>query len=125
MSLEPDPARAGHSRQAPGPTGRPSAGWAKPPAWLTHRAGHLLDWVFGARRIEAAIIPADADGPTSATKLGDFTTDGRLVYISVLALGVGVLCALIAVALMDLIGLITNAAYYHRFSFKLVSPSAN
>jgi CIC family chloride channel protein len=58
-------------------------------------------------------------------ELGDFTTDRRLIFISGLALGVGVLCAFIAVLLMTMIGLITNAVYYHRFSTLLVSPAAN
>ncbi len=84
----------------------------------------------------AANVPSDAGAPgvvpprasgarQHAPELGDFTTDRRLLFITGLALVVGVLCALIAVALMALIGLITNAVYYHRFSTLLVSPAAN
>ncbi len=60
-----------------------------------------------------------------APELGDFTTDRRLFTLASLALVIGVICALIAVALMALIGLITNLAYYHRFSTTLVSPTNN
>ena len=48
-----------------------------------------------------------------------------MLVISALASLVGLLSALIAVALIDLIGLITNYAYCQRLSFKLVSPANN
>ncbi len=60
-----------------------------------------------------------------APELGDFTADRRMLVIVALALAVGVLGALVAVGLMMLIGLITNAVYYHRFSTALVSPTRN
>jgi chloride channel protein, CIC family len=63
--------------------------------------------------------------PRRAPSLGDFTADRRMFTLAGLALVIGVICALIAVALMALIGLITNLAYYHRFSLTLVSPSQN
>lgn len=61
----------------------------------------------------------------TATTLSDFRTSSRMVYISGLALIVGVLCALIAVALMKMIGLITNLSFYHRFSFAFIPDSPN
>jgi CIC family chloride channel protein len=48
-----------------------------------------------------------------------------MLVISAIAIPVGVLSALIAIALIDLIGFITNGAYYHRLSFSLVSPTSN
>src|SRR6202142_427579 len=46
----------------------------------------------------------------------------RLEIISLLAALVGILAGLIAYALYDLIGLITNLAYYHEWSFHFRSP---
>src|SRR5437762_13926823 len=57
--------------------------------------------------------------------LRDFTTDARLLTLTGMSVVVGVMIALVAYALVWLIGLITNLAYYHRFSSSLVSPAAN
>lgn len=46
----------------------------------------------------------------------------RLSYISFLAALVGVLAGIIAYLLYDLIGLFTNLAYYHEWSFHFRSP---
>ncbi len=57
--------------------------------------------------------------------LGDFTADARLIWLSALALVVGLLCALIAIVLLGLIGFFTNLFFYQRLSFAFVSPAAN
>ncbi len=57
--------------------------------------------------------------------LGDFTVTARVVPISLLAVGVGVLSTLVAWALLRLIALFTNAFYYGRFGTTLVSPAGN
>jgi len=57
--------------------------------------------------------------------LGDVTTDARLLLLTARAVVVGTMGALVACALVWLIGLVTNAVYYHRFSTELVSPVAN
>ena len=57
--------------------------------------------------------------------LRDFTTDARLLTLTGMSLVVGVMSALVADALVWLIGVITNFAYYHRFSSTLLSPAAN
>jgi H+/Cl- antiporter ClcA len=59
------------------------------------------------------------------TRLGDFSTNKRLLLITPMAGLIGVISALVAYALVWLIGLITNLAYYHRLSTKLVSPADN
>ncbi len=59
------------------------------------------------------------------SKLGDFTADMRLLWLSALALAVGLLCAFIAIALLGLIGFFTNLFFYQRFSFAFVSPANN
>ncbi|HET7258580.1 MAG TPA: chloride channel protein [Candidatus Acidoferrum sp.] len=58
-------------------------------------------------------------------KLADFTTTLRVLPISVLAMGIGVLCAFVALALLRLIGLFTNLFYYGRWNSAMVSPAAN
>lgn len=60
-----------------------------------------------------------------ASVLGDFTADARLLWISALALIVGLLCALIAIVLLGLIGFFTNLFFYQRLSFAFVSPADN
>jgi CIC family chloride channel protein len=57
--------------------------------------------------------------------LGDFTTDRRLLLLTPMAIVVGVIGALVAVALVWLIGVVTNLAYFHRFASNLVSPAGN
>lgn len=87
--------------------------------------GALRDWLTGAPPAEAPITPESQATRSASVRLGDFTADGRLIYISVLALGVGVLSAFVAVVLMGLIGLITHLAYFHTWSYQLVSPTNN
>ncbi len=58
-------------------------------------------------------------------KLGDFTTDARVVLISLMAIGIGVISAFVALALLRLIGLFTNLAFFGRWSTTLVSPVGN
>ncbi len=58
-------------------------------------------------------------------KLGDFTTDVRVVLISLMAIGIGVISAFVALALLRLIGLFTNLAFFGRWSTTLVSPVGN
>jgi H+/Cl- antiporter ClcA len=58
-------------------------------------------------------------------KLGDFTVGPRTLVISLLALVIGGLSALIALILLRLIGLITNLTFYGRWDFSLSSPAGN
>lgn len=57
--------------------------------------------------------------------LGDFTTTGRVVPVSVLAVVIGALSAVIALALLRLIGLFTNLFFFQRFETGMVSPVGN
>ncbi|MDN5937233.1 MAG: chloride channel protein [Salinisphaera sp.] len=57
-------------------------------------------------------------------RLGDFTTRPRILLISLLALPIGALAAVVAFALLKLIGLITNLVFYQRVAFGLVAPGA-
>ena len=54
------------------------------------------------------------------------TTPGyRLGFVSLAAAAIGLLAGLIAFILYNLIGLFTNAAFYHEWSFHFRSPEAN
>jgi chloride channel protein, CIC family len=58
-------------------------------------------------------------------ELGDFTTSPRVIPIAALAVGIGVLSAFVALALLRMIGLFTNLFFYQRWSTELVSPAGN
>ncbi|HKT59304.1 MAG TPA: chloride channel protein [Gemmatimonadales bacterium] len=72
-----------------------------------------------------ASVPAPAPALPHTDRLGDFTADSRLLIITPMAAVVGVISAFVAVALVWLIGSLTNLFYYHRLSSTLVSPAAN
>jgi H+/Cl- antiporter ClcA len=76
---------------------------------------------FGNRR-QAASAQVDRAGPQ---ELGDFTTTKRVIFISMVATGIGVLSAFVALALLRLIGLFTNLFFFQRWSTALVSPVGN
>jgi CIC family chloride channel protein len=58
----------------------------------------------------------------SVEHLGDFTATPRLLVIAALAVPVGAAGAGLAWALLRLIGLITNAVFYQRWSTTLQAP---
>src|SRR3954447_23819836 len=55
-------------------------------------------------------------------RLADFTRDKRLIVLSMMAIVIGVTSALVADALVWLIAVITNFAFYQRFSSVFQSP---
>jgi CIC family chloride channel protein len=57
--------------------------------------------------------------------LGDFTTTARVIPISLMAIGIGILSTLVAWTLLRLISFFTNVFYYGRMSTALVSPAGN
>jgi CIC family chloride channel protein len=62
---------------------------------------------------------------TAAHDLGDFTAGWRLVPMSVAAIAIGVLGAVVALALLELIGLFTNLFFFGRWDTRMVSPAGN
>jgi chloride channel protein, CIC family len=62
------------------------------------------------------------DGPE---QLGDFTTTRDVIPITLLAIGIGIFSAFVALALLRLIGLFTNLFFFQRWSTALVSPAGN
>ncbi len=67
-------------------------------------------------------MSSPADPSFRERALGDFTTTPRLVGMAALAVGIGATVALAALALLDLIGLITNLVYFGRWSTAFVAP---
>lgn len=57
-------------------------------------------------------------------RLSDFSAGPRVLYIGALALPVGAIAAVVAVALLKLIGLVTNLVFYQRFATELIAPGA-
>ena len=54
-----------------------------------------------------------------------FLADQRTVYISLLAIGIGAIAAVISRLLTILIGTVTNLAYYGRLSTTFASPAGH
>lgn len=63
--------------------------------------------------------------PALPRELGDFTTTPRVVWIALCAVGIGILSAYVALALLRLIGLFTNLFFFHRWNTALTSPANN
>jgi H+/Cl- antiporter ClcA len=57
--------------------------------------------------------------------LADFTTPHSVLRLIPFAIVIGGAAAIVALVLLDLIGLITNLLYYQRWSLTLVSPAHN
>jgi CIC family chloride channel protein len=55
-------------------------------------------------------------------RLADFTRDKRVIVLSLMAVVIGAISAVVADALVWLIAVITNLAFYQRFSFVFQSP---
>jgi chloride channel protein, CIC family len=72
-------------------------------------------------------VPEDSRGGKSLTalKLGDFTTSLEVIYVSALAIAIGIVSAFVALALLRLIGFFTNLFFYHRIGSALISPAGN
>ena len=56
-------------------------------------------------------------------RLADFTRDKRILILSLMAVAIGALCAVVAKVLVWLIAAITNLVFYQRFSSEFVSPA--
>src|ERR671937_810429 len=76
-------------------------------------------------RPEDDLLGPDLRASRLEKRLGDFTISAQVLRLLPFALVIGALGAVTALVLLDLIGFITNLAYYHRLSLKPVSPLAN
>ncbi|HET7175673.1 MAG TPA: chloride channel protein [Gammaproteobacteria bacterium] len=61
----------------------------------------------------------------TASVKGDFAANPRMLLVSSIAVGVGVLGAVVAWVLFHLIGLFTNLFYYQRFAWGFASPAGS
>ena len=84
----------------------------------------------GAAALSARGVTTGADTTRAGTEservarddLADFTRDRRMLTLSVMALVIGAVSALVAYGLVWLMNLITNLAFYQRFSTVSVAP---
>src|SRR5690348_6691449 len=87
------------------------------------------DWKKGVDKVQPEISSHGPENQKNKSRhheeLGDFSTTLRVLPISALAIGIGVLCAFVALVLLRLIGLFTNLFYYGHWGSKLVSPAGN
>ena len=58
-------------------------------------------------------------------RLADFTRDKRVLLLSLMALFIGALSAVVAKGLVWLIAIFTNLTFYQRFSSEFVSPTSH
>src|SRR5262245_53459880 len=56
-------------------------------------------------------------------RLADFTRDRRILLLSLMALVIGALSAVVAKALVWLIAIFTNITFFHRISSDFISPT--
>ncbi len=68
-------------------------------------------------------LAQSAEETPEIEKLGDFTATPRVLWVSLLAIVIGILSSFVALGLLKLIGLFTNLFYYQRWSAALVSPA--
>jgi H+/Cl- antiporter ClcA/CBS domain-containing protein len=60
-----------------------------------------------------------------ARRLADFSTDGRVLLLTGMAVIVGAISSLVAWVLLWMIAIITNLAFYHRFSSAAAVPQGH
>jgi chloride channel protein, CIC family len=58
-------------------------------------------------------------------ELGDFTATRRMIPIAMVAVGIGILAAFVALALLKLIGLMTNLCFFGRWDTELIAPAGH
>lgn len=66
---------------------------------------------------------AEAVHDPAAEQLGDFTTTTRVLWLALLAAGIGVVSSYVAKGLLALIALCTNLFFFQRWSTAAVSPA--
>ena len=86
------------------------------------------DWIESSehgRNASPELMDNPPNHESGAEALGDFIISPRFLFVSVIALGVGILSAFVALVLLRLIGFFTNLFYFGRVSTSLVSPAGN
>src|SRR5215470_7319898 len=87
-----------------------------------HRTGTIRPGIGASIAFRVAAQPKDGGMSRNANleRLGDFTTSPRVIPVSLLAIGIGVVSTLVAGALLRLIGFFTNIFFYGRLSTTFV-----
>src|SRR5690349_3402091 len=75
-------------------------------------------------KVSTDVTAAQTPPTRDVRHLGDFSTKPRVLLITALALPIGAVSAVVAWALLRLIGLITNLVFYQRVDTTLVAPGA-
>ncbi len=73
-------------------------------------------------QLKSLVAPSPPPASENGDHLADFTRDVRVINLSLMAVVIGVVSALVAYVLVWLIAVITNLSYYHRFSSAFISP---
>src|SRR5690242_14876720 len=120
MSAAADGAAAGAGEARGGAVGAGGALGASRSAGGQARGGSGRPGVTGWRRLN---VLRRIGYDESAATLGDFTTTWRVIPLAVIAIGLGVLSAFLAKALLWLIAAFTNLFFYQRLSAAPVSPA--
>ncbi|HJW99247.1 MAG TPA: chloride channel protein [Terriglobales bacterium] len=68
---------------------------------------------------------ATPQATVGSPRLADFTTDLRVIPLSLICIGIGVIGAFLALILLKLIYLFTNIFFFHQWSFAFRSPAQN
>ncbi len=71
-----------------------------------------------------SVAPEAHRNATGAETLGDFIAGPRILILALLAIPIGLIGALLAWLLLNLIGLVTNLLFFGRVAYDLVSPAA-
>jgi len=66
-----------------------------------------------------------SQSPVDSPRLADFTTDIKVMPMSAISIVIGVIGAYLALILLKLITLFTNAFFFHRWDFVYRSPVQN
>jgi chloride channel protein, CIC family len=70
-------------------------------------------------------MPSNAPASTETPRLADFTTDLRVIPLSLICIVIGVIGAYLALILLKLIYLFTNLFFFHAWSWLYKSPALN
>jgi chloride channel protein, CIC family len=91
---------------------------------LKYRSPIELGRMAGPRELPDDAVAIPDPRPTGAAEraLGDFSATPALLRLVPVAAGIGVAVAGVALALLDLIGLLSNLAYRGRWSTALTAP---
>jgi chloride channel protein, CIC family len=84
-----------------------------------------LDKIYPNSKGKSTLKSRNQSNTSPQDNLADFNRDKRVLLLSLMAILIGAISALVAFALVWLIGLITNLAFFQRLSADFTSPAQN